>query len=223
MTNTIARVLPFSIYMFFIAVQELLPVLGIELSQKQLSILYPLQIGLVTISLIFFKKFYTEINWKELLKLHHTILSIILGSLIILMWINLDTHPFITGSLTPFAHNVYQDNNLNLLLILIRFAGAVLIVPLMEELFWRSFLSRYLLNSNFMSIDHGKFTPFTFIATSFLFGIEHQLWLAGIIAGLIYNYIYHKTGDLSQCILSHAVSNMLLALYVVYGGNWKYW
>lgn len=223
MNHTLARVLPFSIYMSFIAILEMLKLSGIHISSQELCLIYPVKIVLVVISLVVFRKFYTEIVWSQLLYLRHTLLSIIVGTVVIILWINLAVPPFISGKLSPYAHNVFLDERINILLLLIRASGAVLVVPVMEELFWRSFLCRYLVNSDFMSVRQGKFTPFTFISTVILFGLEHQLWLAGMIAGIAYNYIYYKTSSLAQCILSHALSNMLLALFVVYGDNWKFW
>ena len=104
-----------------------------------------------------------------------------------------------------------------------RIAGAVLVVPLMEELFWRSFLIRYIIDKNFDSVRMGTFTWASFLITAVLFGFEHNYILAGIMAGVFYNLLLYKTRSLAQCVLAHAVTNLALAIYVVSTGKWQFW
>ena len=104
-----------------------------------------------------------------------------------------------------------------------RIAGAVLVVPLMEELFWRSFLIRYIIDKNFDSVRLGTFTWASFLITAVLFGLEHDYILAGIMAGVFYNLLLYKTRSLAQCVLAHTVTNLALAIYVVSTGKWQFW
>jgi CAAX prenyl protease-like protein len=104
-----------------------------------------------------------------------------------------------------------------------RLAGAVLLVPVMEELFWRSFLIRYLIETDFSKVPIGQFTWASCIITVVLFGLEHNLILAGIMAGLAYNLLLYFTRSIFHCTLSHAVTNLLLGLYVLQTGNWHFW
>jgi CAAX prenyl protease-like protein len=56
-----------------------------------------------------------------------------------------------------------------------------------------------------------------------LFGLEHNLWLAGIVAGLAYSLLYMRSGNLWTAILAHGVTNGVLGAWIVITGNWYYW
>ncbi|MCE1226571.1 MAG: CAAX prenyl protease-related protein, partial [Geobacteraceae bacterium] len=106
---------------------------------------------------------------------------------------------------------------------IVRIIGASIIVPIMEELFWRSFLLRYLIDVDFESVPLGTYTPSSFLITIILFGFEHHLILAGIAAGLAYNLLLYKTRSLALCIVSHSITNIILAGYVVCYMRWDLW
>jgi CAAX prenyl protease-like protein len=93
----------------------------------------------------------------------------------------------------------------------------------MEELFWRSFLLRYLIASPFTAVRLGTFTPLSFGATVILFGLEHHLWLAGMVAGVAYTLVLYTTHCLWPCILAHAITNLLLGIHVLLTGEWQWW
>ena len=106
-----------------------------------------------------------------------------------------------------------------------RIAISVLAVPILEELFWRGWLMRWLIDSNkFESVALGTYTPLAFWATALLFASEHgSFWDVGLAAGVIYNWWLMRTRNLWDCILAHAVTNGVLAAWVVYAGQWQYW
>ncbi len=93
----------------------------------------------------------------------------------------------------------------------------------MEELFWRSFLSRWMEASDFRSVDPAQVRWSSVAIVSVLFGVEHQLWLAGILAGVAYGALYKWQGNLWSAILAHAVSNAVLGVWIVRTANWTYW
>jgi uncharacterized protein len=119
--------------------------------------------------------------------------------------------------------NSVNSNALAMVLIFFRMFGAVLVVPVMEEIFWRSFALRVLIDHDFKKVPVGRFTWFSFIAVSVAFGFAHHQWLPGIIAGLVYAAVLYRTKNLFSPILSHAVTNLLLGLYVLWSGEWHYW
>jgi CAAX prenyl protease-like protein len=130
------------------------------------------------------------------------------------------------GSATvPLGFNpaLLSDRPLQITMTIFRIAGAVLVVPVMEELFWRSFLIRYIIDKNFDTVQLGTFTWGSFLITVILFGLEHNYMYAGIMAGGIYNLLLYRTRSLAQCILAHAVTNLALAVYVVTTGKWQFW
>jgi CAAX prenyl protease-like protein len=108
-------------------------------------------------------------------------------------------------------------------LVGVRLAGAVLVVPVMEELFWRSFAMRYLIDSRFREVPLGRFTWFSFTAVALAFGLEHHHWLPGIAAGIVYGLLLVRSGNLFTPILAHGVTNLALGLYVLVTRNWEFW
>ena len=107
--------------------------------------------------------------------------------------------------------------------IAMRLVGAAVIVPIAEEFFWRGFLIRWLVSPDFRSVRMGTFTWYSFLATSALFAVEHDRWLAGLIAGVAYNGLYYRTRSLKACILAHGVTNLGLGIYVLVGNQWRFW
>jgi len=219
-----ARVAPFAVYMAFIAVVEGAKLLGMPApSQETMNWLYPLKAALVVATLFFFRKSYDDFDWAGLRNARHTLISIVTGVVVFILWINLDMDFAIQGELTAFDPATFGEGGTRWMMIASRVAGAALVVPIMEELFWKSFLARYLISKDFTNVLPGTFTLFSFAGTAVLFGLEHQLWLAGMVAGVAYNFIYMHTRCLAQCILSHALTNAILAGYVLVSGNWYFW
>jgi CAAX prenyl protease-like protein len=93
----------------------------------------------------------------------------------------------------------------------------------MEELFWRSFLLRWLERRDFLLLRPGRVGLRAATISVLLFGIEHNLWLAGIVAGIAYTLLYMRSETLWTPIVGHAVTNGLLAAWVMVTGSWIYW
>jgi CAAX prenyl protease-like protein len=107
--------------------------------------------------------------------------------------------------------------------IAFRLIGAAVVVPIVEEFFWRGFLIRWLVQPDFRSVRMGTFTWYSFLATSVLFAVEHDRWLAGLIAGVAFNLLYYRTRSLKACILAHGVTNLGLGIYVLAASQWRFW
>lgn len=105
-----------------------------------------------------------------------------------------------------------------------RTVRAVIIVPIVEELFWRAWLMRWLIDTNFERIPLGTFAPLAFWLTALLFASEHgPYWDVGLAAGVIYNAWMVRSKSVADCILMHAVTNALLCAYTIGAGQWQYW
>jgi CAAX prenyl protease-like protein len=105
-----------------------------------------------------------------------------------------------------------------------RVLGSVLVVPVIEELFWRGWLMRWLVRSDFERVPLGAYVPRAFWVTAVLFGLEHgPYWDVGLAAGVAYNWWVVRTKSLADCVLAHGVTNGCLAGYVLAGGDWSYW
>jgi CAAX prenyl protease-like protein len=107
--------------------------------------------------------------------------------------------------------------------IAVRLFGLVLLVPLIEELFWRSFLMRWLIDPDFLKIPVGTVTPLAAAVTSGAFALAHPEWLPALLTGLLWAGLLWKTRSLSACVLSHAVANLALGVHVLSTGDWKFW
>jgi exosortase E/protease (VPEID-CTERM system) len=104
-----------------------------------------------------------------------------------------------------------------------RVVGAVVTVPLAEELAFRGFLTRRLIAREFDQVPLGRFTWLSFLLSSVLFGVLHGQWLAGILAGMGYALALYRRGQLADAVVAHATTNGLLAGYVLLTGNWGLW
>ena len=107
--------------------------------------------------------------------------------------------------------------------VAIRFTGLVLLVPLIEELFWRSFLVRWLIDPDFWKVPIGRMTPLAAGVTSVIFALSHPEWFPALLTGLLWAWLLWQTKSLSACVLSHSVANFALGLHVLVTGDWKYW
>lgn len=221
------RALPFALFMAFIAADEGLRFAvqhhWLTIPDSALYYLYPIKAVSVAALLYIYRGEYRELRLKDLLDGKTSAAVCVVGVATFLLWVSMDWTLPVTGAPKGFNPTLLPDGAIRLLMTATRVAGAVLVVPLMEELFWRSFLLRYLIDADFESVPIGRFTWTSFLATTVLFGLEHHLFVAGMVAGAIYTIILYKTRSLAQCILAHAVTNLALACYVLYTGKWYFW
>lgn len=108
--------------------------------------------------------------------------------------------------------------------LVLRTFRATAIVPIVEELFWRAWLMRWLIDSDFEKVPLGKYVPQAFWLVAVLFASEHgPYWDVGLLAGIVYNWWMVRTKSLGDLILAHAVTNLALSMYVIAAGKWEYW
>ena len=115
------------------------------------------------------------------------------------------------------------DGAIDLPLAAARLAGLALVVPVMEELFWRSFVMRWIDARQFLSVDPRKASPLAFALSSALFASEHSLWFAGLLAGAAYAWLYARSGNLRVPILAHAITNGTLGIWILATQRWSLW
>jgi CAAX prenyl protease-like protein len=108
-----------------------------------------------------------------------------------------------------------------------RFARMVLVVPLVEELFWRSFLMRFLLTEDgrFEKIAFGTHTWKVFwIVTAAVMLIHNtEDYLGAFVWGALMYFVAVRTKSLGACVFMHAVGNLALGLYVMKTQQWGFW
>jgi membrane protease YdiL (CAAX protease family) len=107
--------------------------------------------------------------------------------------------------------------------IVVRLLGSTLVVPPLEEVFYRSYVYRYIVDLHFEKVPLGAFHWRAFILTSTLFGLAHREWLAGILCGLAYQGLVCRKKRLGDAMVAHAVTNFLLGVWVMVRGAWQFW
>jgi CAAX prenyl protease-like protein len=191
------------------------------------EVLFPVRLVLVLAVLVVFSRPYISLRPAR------TLASIGVGIAVFLIWIGPDVlfgpayrHSVIfenaitgkaAGSLTPALQN-------NVFFLAVRVVSSVAAVPVLEELFWRGWLMRWLIDKEFPKVPLGTYETSSFWLVAVLFASEHgPYWEVGLLAGVIYNLWLIRTKNLADCILAHAVTNGLLAAYVLTAGQWQYW
>jgi hypothetical protein len=209
----LARVLPFAAYIAFLAAES---AVGDRLDGGWL---YAAQVAIVAAMLAWFWPAYSELSRASETVARAWVAGLAVGAVVFALWINLDFEWAQIGSGRGVAGE-FAGGDREGAGILLRFCGAVLVVPVMEELFWRSFLTRWLDRTDFLAVDPKSVSWRSIFIASAVFGAEHHLWLAGIVAGLAYGWLYRRTGSLWAVILAHALTNALLEAWVHRTGSW---
>ena len=211
-------VLPFAVFLAFLAIQKYLPIPPtLEYAVRDL-----------VLAVVLFAVSRHVIELRSL----HWLETIILGVAVFLVWVGPDLifptyrqhwlfQNFLLGRLT----NSIPENVIgNPLVIWPRIIQAVIIVPILEELFWRAWLMRWLISPQFEKVPLGAYQAGAFWITALLFASEHgPYWDVGLVAGVAYNWWMVRTRSLGDCILAHAVTNACLCGYVVATRHWEYW
>jgi CAAX prenyl protease-like protein len=107
----------------------------------------------------------------------------------------------------------------------LRFLRLVIVVPLVEEIFWRGFLLRFLINENFDKVAFGTFSWLSFTVVTLTFGFSHSRpdWAVAFVTGALYNIVAYRTKSLATCVITHAVTNLLLGIWIMQTGQWGFW
>jgi CAAX prenyl protease-like protein len=224
----IARVLPFASYMFVLGVGngfawfcKVVPALSAWQTPVDLW-LYPVKTAVALAPLVYFWPEYGELAPRNARGAKDLLLAGAAGLLVYLAWVRMDWSwasrgnasgydPFVTGALSGG------------ILAAVRVMGAASVVPIIEELFWRSFLLRYVISPRFESVPLGTFTTTSFVVTTVLFGLEHRLVVAGMMAGAVYSLLLYRSRQLWTSIFAHAVTNLALATHVLVTREWFWW
>jgi len=162
----------------------------------------------------------------------HRLETSILGVAVFVIWVGPDMlfpayrqhwlfqNPITGGMAAPLPANVL----LSPFVLWPRIFRAVVLVPVIEELFWRAWLMRWLISPRFERVPMGAYQTAAFWITAVLFASEHgPYWDVGLVAGIVYNWWMVRTRSLGDCILAHAITNACLCGYVVATHHFEYW
>ena len=216
-TTTLAWVGPFAVFMAWLALDKYLPIAnpGKEILRDTV---------LVVALFVFSRRVIPT-------KAPHWLPSILLGIAVCALWVAPDL--LIPGwrSSVIFQNSVMGQlktsippTELTPLMLVLRTMRAALLVPIIEELFWRGWLVRWLQNNHFERVPIGQFTALAFWVSAILFAAEHgPYWEVGLLCGMIYNWWLWRTKSLGDLILVHGVTNLALSLYVITTKRWEFW
>jgi CAAX prenyl protease-like protein len=211
-------VLPFAVFLLFLGLQPYNPLPG--------PIEQVVRVAILTAVIWFFSRRVLDF------KLANPALTVLFGVAVFGLWILPDllipgyrSHWLFTNSITGAVSSSIPPADLRSPWVLVfRTLRAALLVPILEELFWRGWLMRWLDNPDFEKVPFGRYAHQAFWLSAALFASEHgPFWDVGFLAGALYNFWAIRTKRLGDCILAHGVTNLCLSLYTIATGKWEYW
>jgi exosortase E/protease (VPEID-CTERM system) len=178
---------------------------------------YPLRVIAAGAALWYFRDTYRQADWRIGWP------AVAAGVVVFAIWMGLE--PFArASSITAPAALMNAAAGARVSWIIFRILGAVITVPLAEEIAFRGFLMRRIASSDFESVNWRSFAWVPFLISSAAFGLLHgDRWLAGMIAGMIYALAMIRKGRIGEAVAAHAVTNALVAIWVLTTGNWQLW
>lgn len=203
-------VAPFFVFMAVLSVESYFP--------DQHYTTYPIKTILVAAVIAWY--------WRSLPSLIPAapLLSIGVGIVGVVLWVGLD--PFLVHYDQPLiGRNPFQLYPAGEAWVLFgfRLMGITLVVPVMEELFWRGFLMRWLIKEDFTSVPLGTYQPLSFWVTTACFAAVHgSEWPLAVGVGVLYGAWFVRTKSLGNIMLAHGVTNLLLALYCLITHDWHF-
>ena len=180
------------------------------------DLVYPVKIILIGSALCYFWKFYRTVSWKWSWQ------SLAIGAGVFVFWLILeqdnDSKSAVLaknlGSLTDLSATIW---------IFFRIVGSSIVVPIAEELAFRGYLTRKLISNDFENVPLGQFSLLSFLISSLLFGLLHDRWFAGMLAGMCYAGALYRRKQLGDAIAAHMTTNSLIAAYVLIAQKWSLW
>jgi len=181
---------------------------------------YPLQTLVCGALLLWFWKYY---EWS---KKWHIVTGLAVGLFVLALWVSPQWLFGAAPRTDGFNPDTFADNPaMWWSAVALRFLRLVIVVPLLEEIFWRGFLMRYLIKEDFTKVPFGEFSWFAFGVVTVMFGLAH--WGPDLVAALvtcaIYNLVAVKTKSLACCVIAHAVTNLGLGIYIMTTKQWGFW
>jgi CAAX prenyl protease-like protein len=166
--------------------------------------------------------------WRDLAprpSMRAVAIAVGLGLCIAVLWVGLESLPYpkLTFAGKRQEFNPYVMASGRNAFLAVRLFGLVLLVPLVEELFWRSFLVRWVIDSDFTRVPIGQVTPLAAVVASALFAAAHPEWLPALITGFAWVWLLWHTKSLSACVISHVCANLALGIYVLVTKDWRFW
>jgi uncharacterized protein len=209
-----ARIAPFAIFVILTALQG-------EFGPQSRYWLYLVKTLIGAWMIWEARPFVEEMRWKISSE------AVAVGIVVFAVWVGLDgLYPRLAkaeGSWNP-NEEYGAGSAMAWFYSIIRIAGSSIVVPPIEEIFYRSFLYRYFVKIDFRAMPFSQYHGLSFVVTSLIFGFMHpDRWLAGILCGLAYQGLAIHKNRLGDAMTAHAITNLLLGLWVVATNAWSFW
>lgn len=219
-----ARILPFALFIGFVAAGSLLP--APEPSppgQFDARWIYAARAIVAGAALLWLWRRYDELRGGASMGITDWCLAVLAGVGVLVIWLWL-SEGWVTFELGKgFDPRRYGTEEFDWTQVFFRLLGLAIVVPVIEELFWRSFLMRWIERPSFLEVEPRTVGWRALLISSVLFALEHSQWLAGFLAGLVYGWLYMRTGKLWVPIVAHAVTNGLLGVWILVMRDWRFW
>ncbi|CAN5823276.1 hypothetical protein BH11PSE8_BH11PSE8_30130 [soil metagenome] len=217
----VVRSVPFAVFMLLLGVRGVIP--GDGSWGVDPRWVYGVTVVVVGGLLLHYRQEYGELFAQTLPTPREAALAIAAGVLVFGLWIMLDAPWMTLGEAAAVFRPLDAQGAIIWPLVIVRWVGAALLVPVMEELFWRSFLMRWVQSPQFETVVPQRVGIKAVVLSTFVFMLAHNLWLAAILAGLIFAWLYIRTGKLWVAVIAHGVTNGMLGIWVVMTGKWAFW
>jgi uncharacterized protein len=220
---TRAYVVPFLVFMVLLGLVEVINAIfkgwGSLLVASPQYWIYPLQTIVCAVLVARYWHYYDlSLPTKPLF-------TLVVAVAVLLIWVSPQEVFGSTPRMEGFNPGVFNSAELYWASMSLRFIRLVIVVPIIEEVFWRGFLLRFLIHEDFARVPFGAFTWASFAGVTICFGLAHagpDFW-AALLTGALYNLVAYRTGSLTSCIIAHSTTNLLLGIYIVKTGQWGFW
>jgi len=219
---TIAYVLPFGLFMLGLAVLEFISLFHWrpEYPWTLAHFVFPVQTIVCGVALIWC---WGKYRWGSF---RYWWAGVGMGIFVLALWVSPQWIFGFEERIDGFDPEVFEEGALFYWANLgVRFLRLVIVVPLLEEIFWRGFLMRYLIDEKWREVPFGKFTPMSFGVVAVFFALAHwgPDFIPALITGLLYNALAVWTRSLGVCVIAHAVTNLGLGIYIMATRQWGFW
>lgn len=103
----------------------------------------------------------------------------------------------------------------------VRFLGLVAVVPVIEEFFLRGFVMRFVIERDWWAVPFGKVTGLAVVLGTLVPVLMHPEWLAAFVWFSLITWLMVRTRNIWDCVAAHAITNLILGVYVVWSGCWR--
>lgn len=216
----LAHVLPMLSFLALLALGQMLGRFGNAFALRHAEFwIYPTQAILCGALLFGFRRSY------DFSRLRNVGFTLLIAVFVFGIWIAPQEFLGFAPRTNGFDPTLLANPALYWLTIVLRFCRLVLVVPFVEEVFWRGFLLRFLIDENFERVPFGKltWTSFAVVIVTFTFSHARPDWPAALVTGALYNLVAYRTRSLASCVFAHATTNALLGFWIMHTRQWGFW